>query len=289
MSCPRPADSRHKTPAQSCPGQSADSFGQPQCHLSCPLPSLRRGQVDRAQTGQARHPASPLRSCAASKPTAAGTPAPNSDAVRPHETDHTSPPRSNTSSPPATSTRCPPTETTKATAAPASATRPATATVHPGQTTETPGDPNDCRNPMNARSRTESRSGVVPDDEATRIAAGVGAEIARLRGERGWAARELSRRARLAHSTVGRIESGRMRPRGSTLDAIAQVLAESPEAVDDLAGQLRALTGDSLAPDNARSAARRLEQERQRRAEAGMRATVWGRSYLPPPCPWCGR
>jgi len=141
---------------------------------------------------------------------------------------------------------------------------------------------------MRAKSRANRRSGVVPPDEGERIAAGVGALIREQRTVRGWTAREVSRRAGMAHATVDRIEAGTIRPRGSTLDALARVLAERPEDIDELAARLRASAGDSLARDTStslRRAARRVDDtaadafiEQLRRAAA-----------TDPRCPWCGR
>jgi transcriptional regulator with XRE-family HTH domain len=55
----------------------------------------------------------------------------------------------------------------------------------------------------------------------------LGQKIKNLREQRGWDQEEMAHRARLAGSTVSKIECGRHKPRLDTLEAMAEALGVS--------------------------------------------------------------
>jgi transcriptional regulator with XRE-family HTH domain len=108
----------------------------------------------------------------------------------------------------------------------------------------------------------------------------LGAELTRLRRERGLSGYALARRTGVHRSTVLRLERGERRPRPSTLGWLAWTLAGAEQS-DALKQQLCALAGDSLISESRWSA--------ERAARKAMRQVKAGAMELPPwlAAPWC--
>ena len=60
----------------------------------------------------------------------------------------------------------------------------------------------------------------------------IGEKIARLRRERDWTQKELADKAGITQNQVSRIEKGKTRPRGSTIETVAQALGVDPEELE---------------------------------------------------------
>jgi transcriptional regulator with XRE-family HTH domain len=116
------------------------------------------------------------------------------------------------------------------------------------------------------RERARSRRPITPA-EAPALAA-VGARLAALRAAAGLSQRALAARVEMRRESVHALEHGRRRPRASTLERVARVLApELGRLPGEVAGELADLAGPGLAPESehADRVNRRAERRRGRR------------------------
>tara|TARA_Y100000114_G_C11629074_1_gene263512 strand:- start:36 stop:410 length:375 start_codon:yes stop_codon:yes gene_type:complete len=61
----------------------------------------------------------------------------------------------------------------------------------------------------------------------------IGDKISQLRRERKWTQSELAERAGITQNQVSRIEKGKTRPRGSTIQGLADALGVDPEDLEN--------------------------------------------------------
>lgn len=137
-----------------------------------------------------------------------------------------------------------------------------------------------------ARTRVgPGHAGTPGRAERVQLAATVGAVLRTARAAAGLSQPALARRSGVSERHIGRLESGRRRPRASTLAAVAAVL--DPRDVRRLADDLVTAAGSSLRADTpagrrqrdrrtrgAAAALRRAAEARTRRSEASLRGAL---------------
>lgn len=123
---------------------------------------------------------------------------------------------------------------------------------------------------------TRDTRGRTEGEERARLAAGVGAELRRLRRDRGLTQARLGDLAGIGRWHVSHLELGKRRPSVDALAALARVLG-SPLAHESLLDRLADLTGDSLRTTAPRKRRRPLNKHRLAAVAQLEQQTAWAR------------
>jgi transcriptional regulator with XRE-family HTH domain len=123
---------------------------------------------------------------------------------------------------------------------------------------------------------TRDLRGRTDAEEQARLAAGVGAELRRLRRDRGLTQTRLGDLAGISRWHVSHLELGKRRPSVDALAALARVLG-SPLAHEGLLGRLTALAGESLRTTAPRKRRRPLNKHRLAAVAQLEQQTAWAR------------
>lgn len=126
---------------------------------------------------------------------------------------------------------------------------------------------------------TRDTRGITGDEERDRLAAGLGAELRRLRRDRGLTQQRTGDLAGIGRWHVSHLELGKRRPSVDALAALARVLG-SPLAHESLLGQLADLTGDSLRVTAPRKRRRPRNKHRLAAVAQLEQQTAWARAEV---------
>ncbi|WP_369045152.1 helix-turn-helix transcriptional regulator [Sinomonas sp. P10A9] len=118
--------------------------------------------------------------------------------------------------------------------------------------------------------------GRTGDEEQARLAAGLGAELRRLRHAHGLTQQRLGDLAGIGRWHVSHLELGKRRPSVDALAALARVLG-SPLAHEGLLDHLADLTGDSLRATVPRKRRRPTNKHRLQAVAQLEQQTAWAR------------